>query len=71
MQEDDVIGILTSDNIADLKPLGDRILLEARTLDHVCRRCLPVYACITPQHARMICKHCRDTGPALQLLTTA
>lgn len=29
-QEDDVIGIIASDNIADLKPLGDRILLEAR-----------------------------------------
>jgi co-chaperonin GroES (HSP10) len=30
LQEDDVIGIIASDNIADLKPLGDRILLEAR-----------------------------------------
>lgn len=29
MQEDDVIGILASDNIADLKPLGDRLLVEA------------------------------------------
>lgn len=28
MQEDDVIGILASDNIADLKPLGDRLLVE-------------------------------------------
>ena len=27
-QEDDVIGILSTDNIADLKPLGDRILVE-------------------------------------------
>ena len=33
-QEDDVIGILTSENIADLKPLGDRILLEVRMVDH-------------------------------------
>ena len=30
MQEDDVIGILSTDNIADLKPLGDRILVEVR-----------------------------------------
>lgn len=29
-QEDDVIGILASDNIADLKPLGDRLLVEVR-----------------------------------------
>jgi hypothetical protein len=28
VQEDDVIGILASDNIADLKPLGDRLLVE-------------------------------------------
>ena len=27
-QEDDVIGILSTDNITDLKPLGDRILVE-------------------------------------------
>ncbi|CAK0785269.1 hypothetical protein CVIRNUC_008475 [Coccomyxa viridis] len=28
LKEDDVIGILSTDNIADLKPLGDRILVE-------------------------------------------
>ncbi|KAK9917962.1 hypothetical protein WJX75_000084 [Coccomyxa subellipsoidea] len=28
LKEDDVIGILASDNIADLKPLGDRLLVE-------------------------------------------
>lgn len=30
VQEDDVIGILSTENIADLKPLGDRILVEVR-----------------------------------------
>eukprot|EP00884_Botryococcus_braunii_P005863 jgi/Botrbrau1/15278/Bobra.97_1s0004.1 len=28
LKEDDVIGILATDNIVDLKPLGDRILIE-------------------------------------------
>ncbi|CAL5223459.1 g5978 [Coccomyxa viridis] len=28
LKEDDVIGILSTDNIADLKPLGDRLLVE-------------------------------------------
>jgi hypothetical protein len=28
VQEDDVIGIMVSDDIADLKPLGDRLLVE-------------------------------------------
>ncbi|KAK9830007.1 hypothetical protein WJX72_009164 [[Myrmecia] bisecta] len=28
LKEDDVIGVLRSDNIAELKPLGDRILIE-------------------------------------------
>ena len=32
MQEDDDIGILSTDNIADLKPLGDRLLVEVRWL---------------------------------------
>lgn len=32
VQEDDVIGILASDNIADLKPLGDRLLVEVTLL---------------------------------------
>ena len=32
MQEDDVIGILASDNIADLKPLGDRLLVEVSSM---------------------------------------
>jgi hypothetical protein len=31
LQEDDVIGVLTSgDNIAKLKPLGDRVLIKVR-----------------------------------------
>jgi len=34
-QEDDVIGILASDNIADLKPLGDRILLQVGALSYL------------------------------------
>ena len=34
VQEDDVIGILASDNIADLKPLGDRLLVEVSLLTH-------------------------------------
>lgn len=28
MQEEDVIGVLSTDDIGDLKPLGDRILIE-------------------------------------------
>lgn len=34
VQEDDVIGILASDNIADLKPLGDRLLVEVNFIAH-------------------------------------
>ena len=33
MQEDDVIGLLSGSNIADLKPLGDRILISVRVSD--------------------------------------
>ena len=28
LQEDDVIGLLNSADISDLKPLGDRVLIE-------------------------------------------
>lgn len=28
MKEDDIIGILESDDIKDLKPLGDRVLIK-------------------------------------------
>ena len=34
VQEEDVIGVLSTDNIADLKPLGDRILIEVGLLHH-------------------------------------
>ena len=30
LQEDDVIGVLSSKDISQLKPLGDRILIQAR-----------------------------------------
>ena len=29
LQEDDVIGVLSSKDISELKPLGDRILIQA------------------------------------------
>ena len=32
MQEEDVIGVLNSTDIAQLLPLGDRILVEVSTL---------------------------------------
>lgn len=28
LKEDDIIGILETDNIKDLKPLGDRVLIK-------------------------------------------
>ena len=33
MQEDDVIGVLNSKDIAQLLPLGDRILIEASSIE--------------------------------------
>ncbi|KAK9851371.1 hypothetical protein WJX84_005169 [Apatococcus fuscideae] len=33
LKEEDVIGVLSSDDIADLKPLGDRILIEVAEAD--------------------------------------
>ena len=65
VQEDDVIGILTSDNIADLKPLGDRILLEARPLYRV--QAMQACHCnkFRHNHPRMMCMNWRRTSPTL------
>lgn len=44
-QEDDVIGVLTStDKIAELTPLGDRILIKVRVVAP-CHACACARAC--------------------------
>ena len=42
LQEDDIIGLLASDDIAQLKPLGDRILIAVSIQPTAC--------CSQPRH---------------------
>lgn len=35
LKEDDIVGLLESDDIKDLKPLNDRVLIKVYTLLHL------------------------------------
>lgn len=48
LKEDDVVGILETEDVKDLKPLNDRVLIKVRlqTIDLICKFLFGVCSCL-------------------------
>lgn len=58
LQEDDVIGLLSTTNIADLQPLGDRVLIQVPTSYDTCKQCFGRQHSISNGRPRMLAPPC-------------